>query len=76
MNNKIATTIKISPDLYDKFKVLGVKHKHSLQKLIEKTIYRYVNEDTFRSDINCFSLPLLDPSPDLVPLLVISSSLS
>jgi hypothetical protein len=59
MINKIATTIKITPDLYDNFKILGVRHKITLQKLIERTIYRYVNEEVFRNDINNFYIPMI-----------------
>ena len=76
MKNKVATTVKIESSLYDEFKILGVRHKLSLQGLIEKTIYLYVNRVAFREDINSFSLPLTDKKPDLVPLLVVSSSLS
>ena len=57
------TTIKIDTNLYDELKVLGIRHKHSLQKIVEKTIYRYVTDETFRNDINCFNLPVLPPDP-------------
>jgi hypothetical protein len=55
--NKVATTIKIPDTLYDEFKVLGVRHKLTLQGLIEKTVYRYVKEEGFRNDINNFTIP-------------------
>ena len=56
--NKVATTIKIEDTLYDEFKILGVRHKLTLQGLIERTVYRYVNETAFRNDINNFILPV------------------
>ena len=56
--NKIATTVKVESSLYDEFKVLGVRHKLSLQGLVERTIYRYVREDLFREGINNFILPI------------------
>jgi len=58
MNNKVATTVKIDGDLYNEFKVLGVRHKLTLQGLVEKSIYRYVNEDRYREDFNNFFLPV------------------
>ena len=58
MNNRIATTVKIDASLYDNFKVLGVRHKITLQKLVERTVYRYVNEEPFRDSINNFVLPV------------------
>jgi hypothetical protein len=58
MNNKIATTVKVDNALYDEFKVLGVRHKLTLQGLVEKSIYRYVNDDSYRETINNFFLPV------------------
>lgn len=60
MKNKVATTVKVEHSLYDEFKVLGVKHKLTLQGLLEKTIYRYVHDDAFRESINCFNIPLTE----------------
>lgn len=54
---KVATTIKIESGLYDQFKILGIGHKLTLQGLIERAIYRYVNDEAFRSGINNFFLP-------------------
>lgn len=75
MKNKTATTVKVDSALYDEFKILGVRNKMTLQKLIERTVYRYVNEETYRENINCFVLPVItDPMPE-VPILVISASI-
>lgn len=57
-NTKVATTIKIEPVLYDEFKHLGLRHKITLQNIVSKTIYRYVNEEIFRDGINNFILPI------------------
>ena len=73
--NKVATTVKVESSLYDEFKVLGVRHKLTLQALIERTVYRYVNEESFRDGINNFSLPITT-STSVEPILVVSSSLS
>ena len=55
---KVATTVKVESTLYDDFKVLGIRHKLSLQGLVEKTVFRYVREDKFRSEMNNFLLPI------------------
>lgn len=55
---KVATTVKVENTLYDQFKIFGIRHKLTLQGLVEKTIFRYVTEDKFRDELNNFSLPL------------------
>ena len=64
-STKVATTIKIEPALYDEFKVLGIHHKLTLQGLIERCIFRYVNEDAFRNEINNFVVPILPVSTSI-----------
>jgi predicted DNA-binding ribbon-helix-helix protein len=58
MSNKVATTVKVENTLYDQFKIFGIRHKLTLQGLVEKTIYRYVNEDAFRNEMNEFVIPV------------------
>lgn len=58
MKNKVATTVKVENTLYDEFKVLGVRHKISLQGLVEKTIFRYVNDIEFQTTMNNFIIPV------------------
>lgn len=57
--DKIATTVKIPPTLYDDFKVLGVRHKISLQTLVEKCINLFVGDNqvsaSFRETILAYS---------------------
>ena len=62
---KVATTVKVENTLYDQFKILGIRHKLTLQGLVEKTVFRYVNEDTFRDEINGFVLPVSATSASL-----------
>lgn len=63
MNKRISTTIKVEEALYNEFKILGVRHKLSLQGLIERVVYRYVNENDFRDSINNFILPITSGAP-------------
>jgi hypothetical protein len=62
MKDKIATTVKIEPTLYDEFKVLGIRCRLTLQGLVERCVYRYVKEDVFRTDINNFTMPVTSGS--------------
>jgi predicted DNA-binding ribbon-helix-helix protein len=57
-NKKVATTVKVENTLYDQFKIFGIRHKLTLQGLVEKTVYRYVTEQPFRDDINNYILPI------------------
>jgi hypothetical protein len=58
MKNKIATTVKIDNGLYDQFKVLGIRYRITLQSLVEKCVFRYVNDESFRSEsINNYTIP-------------------
>ena len=59
MTSKIATTVKIENNLYDNFKILGVRHKLTLQGFVEKTVFRYVNDEKFREGINNFIFPVV-----------------
>jgi hypothetical protein len=59
---KIATTVKVENELYDEFKILGVKSHLTLQSLVEKCVFRYVREAPFRIDMDAFSLPMLSNS--------------
>ena len=62
MKEKIATTVKIEPSLYDEFKILGIRYRLTLQGLVERCVFRYVKEDVFRTDINNFLVPVMTGS--------------
>lgn len=76
MKNRTATTIKIESTLYDDFKILGIRHKISLQNLVERCIYRYVKEEEFRKSINDFILPLFPESETTASFTIVSSSIA
>ena len=63
--NKIPTTVKVDPSLYDELKVLCIRHKFTFQTFVEKCMYLYVNEDGFKSTINDFRVPVLIPTGSL-----------
>lgn len=54
---RMTTTIKIENDVYDEFKILGVKNKFTLQDFVDKCVLRYITDDQFRQDIDDYQLP-------------------
>ena len=57
--NRVATTVKVDSTTYDELKILGIRYKLTLQGLVEKTVYRYVNEEVFRDAMNSFTVPVI-----------------
>jgi len=51
-NNQQLTSVKVNTQLFDDFKVLCVRTKLSLQKLTDRAMYLYVNDEEFRKVIN------------------------
>jgi len=58
-SNKISTTVKVDTMLYDDLKILRVRHKFTLQDFVEKCIYLYIHENSFRETVNNFNMPIL-----------------
>ena len=50
MDKKI-TTVKVLSDLYNEFKKLNIDTGFSLQKLVNRSMFLYVNDDKFQSRI-------------------------
>ena len=76
MKKKVATTVKIPESLYDDFKVLGIRHKISLQTLVEKCVNLFVEDEGFRSTVTSYKLPLLSPEANQIAINVISGSVA
>ena len=51
MNNTKLTSVKILQDLYGKFKVATVNTKMTLQKLTNRSIHLYMNDDNYKDII-------------------------
>lgn len=56
---KMQTTVKLPVDLYDEFKILGIKNKINLQDLVNQCVYRYVYHEGFREQVDEFKMPSL-----------------
>ena len=51
MNNTKLTSVKILQDLYNSFKIANVNTKMTLQKLTNRSIYLYMNDDNYKDII-------------------------
>ena len=50
-NTKL-TTVKILKDVYSSFKKVSFNSEVTLQKLVNRTVERYVSDETFRNEMN------------------------
>ena len=52
MDKMKLTSVKILESLYNKFKLVTVNTKMSLQKITNRSVYLYLNDDKFKETIN------------------------
>ena len=46
------TTVKIIKDIYSKFKRISFDSNITLQKLVNRSVDKYIEDDLFRTEIN------------------------
>ena len=46
------TSVKVQSELFDDFKMSCIKHKFSLQKLVDRTVHLYLTDEEFRKNIH------------------------
>ena len=46
------TSVKVQSELFEDFKMSCVKHKFSLQKLVDRTVHLYLTNEEFRKNIH------------------------
>ena len=51
-DNTKLTTVKILKDVYSGFKRVSFESDVTLQKLVNRTVERYVTDDSFRKEMN------------------------
>ena len=52
MANTKLTTVKIIKDVYSKFKKISFDSNITLQKLVNRSVDKYIEDDTFQNEIN------------------------
>jgi hypothetical protein len=50
-DNKL-TSVKVSEELFEEFKVMCVRTKFSLQKLVDRSIHLYLTNDDFKKQVH------------------------
>jgi hypothetical protein len=52
-NEKLTlTSVKVHQDLFEEFKVASIKNKFNLQKLTNRAIHLYLNDEDFRKQLH------------------------
>ena len=46
------TSVKVNTGLFDEFKVASIKNKFNLQKLTNRAIHLYLNDENFRKQLH------------------------
>lgn len=49
---KILTSVKVSEDNFTEMKIKMITTKFSLQKLVDRSIYLYLNDEDFRKKVH------------------------
>ena len=49
------TTVKIVKDLYSRFKRISFDSNITLQKLVNRSVHRYIENEKFREEINNYN---------------------
>ena len=57
MSEKKLTSVKIDENLWDDFRISAIRHKFSFQKLAERCIYLYLNDDDFKRMVHNAKVP-------------------
>ena len=61
MDNTQLTSVKVDKDLFDNFKIECVKRKFSLNKLVNRAMDLYLNNEDFRKQVtNTTNLKIKD----------------
>jgi hypothetical protein len=48
----ILTSVKVHEELFDDFKMASIKNKFNLQKLTNRAMHLYLNDEEFRKEIH------------------------
>ena len=61
------TTVRVDRDIYEEFKIENVRSKFTLQDLVNKGMYLYLNDQEFKNKINSCVLPLINTTVTSLP---------
>ena len=52
IDNRKATTVKIDPQVYEEFKILGIRNHITLQSFCKACVELYINSSSFQEIVN------------------------
>ena len=52
MDTKKLTSVKVEQELFQEFKEECIRHKFSLQKLVDRAIFLYLTEEDFKQKLH------------------------
>ena len=52
MDTKKLTSVKVEQELFQEFKEECIRYKFSLQKLVDRAIFLYLTEDSFKQKLH------------------------
>lgn len=52
-DNTKLSSVEILQELLDAFKIASVHNRTSLKKVVNRSLYLYINSDEFRKSVNC-----------------------
>jgi hypothetical protein len=52
MDTKKLTSVKVEQELFQEFKEECIRHKFSLQKLVDRAIFLYLTEEEFKKKLH------------------------
>ena len=58
MDDTKLTSVKLITEWYKKFKKISIEEEFSLQKLVNRSMYRFIDEIDFRNEMIDFKIPV------------------
>jgi len=52
MGKQTLTSVKVNAETFDAFKHLTIQYKFSMQKLVDRAMFLYINNEEFRKQVH------------------------
>jgi hypothetical protein len=66
--SKVLTSVKVDKDVYTKFKLFNTNNKFHLQDLVNRSLHRFIEEQSFRDTMYNYHIPVLSHDSQNVQL--------
>jgi hypothetical protein len=61
-NQLVLTSVKVHGDVFEEFKVASIKNKFNLQKLLNRAMHLYLNDDDFKNQLHGYNVLVMSGS--------------